>query len=32
LIADTVSFTGTLPRMIFSSNFAPVPSAARITS
>jgi Putative Flp pilus-assembly TadE/G-like len=32
LIADTVSFTGTLPRMIFNSNFAPVPPAARITS
>jgi putative Flp pilus-assembly TadE/G-like protein len=32
LIADTISFTGTLPRMIFSSNFAPVRSASRLTS
>ena len=32
LIADTINFTGTLPLMIFSSNFAPVPSASRLTS
>ena len=32
LIADQINFTGTLPRMIFSANFAPVPQASRLTN
>ena len=32
LIANTVSFTGSLPAISFSASYAPVPPAARITS
>jgi hypothetical protein len=30
-IADTISFTGTLPLVVFSSDYAPSPPAARLT-
>jgi len=32
MIADSISFTGSLPAMSFSANYAPVPPASRITS
>jgi len=32
VIADTVSFTGSLPSMSYSSSYAPVPQAGRITN
>jgi putative Flp pilus-assembly TadE/G-like protein len=32
LMADTVTFTGSLPAISYSSSYAPVPPAARITS
>jgi len=32
LIADRVNFTGSLPSIAFSSSYAPVPPASRITS
>jgi Flp pilus assembly protein TadG len=32
LIAGRVSFTGSLPRIVFSSSYAPVPPASRLTS
>src|SRR5438445_13177713 len=32
VIADMISFTGSLPSMSFSSTYAPVPQASRITS
>ncbi|HYS97906.1 MAG TPA: pilus assembly protein TadG-related protein [Candidatus Dormibacteraeota bacterium] len=32
MIANTISFTGSLPAMSFSANYAPVPPASRITS
>lgn len=31
LLADTVTFSGQLPEIIYSSNFAPVPPASRLT-
>ena len=32
MIANTISFTGSLPDMTFNANYAPVPPASRITS
>jgi len=32
MIANTISFTGSLPAMTFNANYAPVPPASRITS
>jgi len=32
MIADTISFTGSLPSIAFSSLYAPVPPASRLTS
>src|SRR6185437_16556495 len=32
IIADTISFTGSLPTIYFDSSYAPVPPAARIIS
>ena len=32
MIANTISFTGSLPAITFNANYAPVPPASRITS